>query len=297
MGSERIIKAAGGVVWRKRTSSSTNGSAIEVLLIHRPKYDDWTLPKGKADPGESLPETAVREIYEETGLRVRLGVPLHELEYGVAGGIKRVSYWCARVVGPSGTEGYEPNGEVDEVRWARLGSAAKLLTYVHDRDVLERFRAVREDRHHKARTLIVLRHAKAHPRNGYEGDDLERTLDASGLSQANELVGVLAAYGVRHVVSSPAVRCVSTVEPYAQSISTFLEIDDRMFEEAKPSLVRRSLATLLERKKPTVVCTHRPNMPTIFDDLGQKLLDLNPGEAVVIHHRKGVICALEHIRA
>jgi 8-oxo-dGTP pyrophosphatase MutT (NUDIX family)/phosphohistidine phosphatase SixA len=297
MASERIIKAAGGVVWRKRTNSSTNGSSIEVLLIHRPKYDDWTLPKGKADPGESLPETAVREIYEETGLRVRLGLPLHELEYPVAGGIKRVHYWCARVIGPSGTEGFAPNGEVDEVRWERLGAASELLTHVHDRDVLERFRAVREDRHHKSRTLIVLRHAKAAPRNGYDGDDLIRPLDAVGVTQAKGLIGVLGAYGVRHVVSSPADRCVKTVEPYAKSISTFLEVDDRMFEEAKPSLVRRSLAALLERKKPTVICTHRPTMPTIFDDLGQKLVDLKPGDAVVVHHRKGTVCALEHIPA
>jgi len=295
MASERIIEAAGGVVWRKRTNSSTNDSAIEVLLIHRSKYDDWTLPKGKLDPGESLPETAVREIHEETGLHVRLGVPLHTLEYGVAGGTKRVSYWCARVVGSSGTEGFTPNGEVDEVRWARLGNAAKLLTYVHDRDIIERFRAVRENRQHKARTLIVLRHAKACPRNGFEGDDLERPLDESGTAQASDLIGVLGAYGVRHIVSSPAVRCVQTVEPFARSIRTFVEIDDRMFEEAKPSLIRRSLEVLLERKKPTVLCTHRPNLPTIFDDLGQKFADLNPGEAVVIHHRKGIVCALEHI--
>lgn len=297
MASERIINAAGGVVWRKRTSSSTKGSAIEVLLIHRPKYDDWTLPKGKSDPGESLPETAVREINEETGLRVRLGVPLHELEYGVAGGTKKVKYWCARVVGSAGTEGFVPNAEVDEVRWERLGKAVELLTYVHDRDVIERFRAVREDRQHKSRTLIVLRHAKASPRNGYDGDDLERPLDESGFVEAKGLIGVLSAYGIRQVVSSPALRCVQTVEPFAHSISTFLEIDERMFEEAKPSLVRRSLAALLERKKPTVVCTHRPNLPTIFDELGQKFADLNPGEAVVIHHRKGIVCAVEHIGA
>lgn len=295
MASERIITAAGGVVWRKRTSSTTNGSAIEVLLIHRPKYDDWTLPKGKTEPGESLPECAVREIREETGLRVRLGIPLHVLEYGVAGGTKRVSYWSARVVGSLGTEGFTANDEVDEVRWARLGKAAELLTFVHDRDVLERFRTARETRDHKARVLVVLRHAKALPRNGFDGDDLQRPLEGTGAVQAKALAGILDAYGIRHVVSSPALRCAQTVEPYAHSISTFLEIDDRMFEEAKPSLVRRSLAALLERKKPTVVCTHRPNLPTIFDDLGLPFTDLKPAEMVVLHHRKGTICAVEHI--
>lgn len=295
MASERTIEAAGGVVWRKHTSTSTGGSKTEVLVIHRPKYDDWTLPKGKSDPGESLPEAAVREIQEETGLRVRLGVPLHQLEYSVAGGIKRVDYWCARVVGPAGTEGFVPNSEVDEVRWARPGEASKLLTYVHDRDILERFRTVRELKQHKARTLVILRHSQASPRNGFEGDDLERPLDDSGSVQAKDLIGVLAAYGVQAVVTSPALRCVQTVEPFAHSINTFLEIDDRMLEEAKPSLIRRSVAALLEHKKPTVVCTHRPNLPMILDELGLQPIDLQPGEALVIHHRKGKVCAVEHI--
>ena len=294
MASERIIHAAGGVVWRKRTSSSSNGTAVEVLLIHRPKYDDWTLPKGKVETGESLPECAVREILEETGMRVRLGVPLNSVEYSVAGGTKQVSYWSARTIGP-GTEGFTANDEVDEVRWVKLGQAAELLTYVHDRKVVEGFREIRELREHKARVLIVLRHAKALPRNGYDGDDLDRPLDQGGLAQAKGLIGILGAYGVRHVVSSPAVRCAQTVEPYAHSMSTFLEIDDRMFEEAKPSLVRRSMVALLDRKKPTVVCTHRPNMPTVFDELGLAFMDLKAGELAVIHHQKGRVCAVEHI--
>ncbi|MEO6472827.1 MAG: NUDIX domain-containing protein [Aeromicrobium sp.] len=295
MASEQVINAAGGVVWRKRTSSTTNGSSIEVLLIHRPKYDDWTLPKGKRDPGESLAETAVREILEETSLRVRLGIPLHQLEYRVAGGMKRVAYWSARVLGSGGTEGFVPNSEVDQVRWEKLGKASALLTFPHDREVLERFRTAREANHHKARVLIVQRHAKASPRNGFEGDDLERPLEQDGVAQAARLVTVLAAYGIRHVVSSPALRCVQTVEPYAHSISTFLEIDERMFEDAKPSLMLRSVTALLERKKPTIICTHRPNMPTIFEDLGVPFTELGTGELLVVHHRKGAVCAVEHI--
>lgn len=295
MASERIISAAGGVVWRKRTSTTGNGTSIEVLLIHRPKYDDWTLPKGKTDPGESLAETAVREIREETGLRVRLGVPLHQLEYRVAAGIKRVTYWSARTVGSAGTEGFIPNSEVDEVRWARLGKASDLLTYPHDRDILERFRTARETNEHRSRTLIVQRHAKASPRNGYDGVDVDRPLETEGADRAHRLVPILAAYGIRHVVSSPALRCVQTVEPYAHSISTFLEIDDRMYEDVKPSLQRRSVFALMERKKPTVISTHRPNLPAVFEDLGVDFVDLKPGEAVVVHHRKGTVCAVEHI--
>lgn len=295
MASERIISAAGGVVWRKRTSTAGNGTSIEVLLIHRPKYDDWTLPKGKAEPGETLAETAVREIKEETGLQVRLGIPLHELEYRVAGGIKRVHYWSARAVSSTGTEGFAPNAEVDEVRWARLGKASDLLTYPHDRAILERFRAARETNEHRSRTLVVQRHAKATPRTGRGGNDVDRPLESDGADRAHRLVPILAAYGIRHVVSSPALRCVQTVEPYANSISTFLEIDDRMYEDTKPSLQRRSVFALMERKKPTVISTHRPNLPSIFDDLGIDFFDLKPGEAVVVHHRKGTVCAVEHI--
>lgn len=295
MASERIISAAGGVVWRKRTSTTGNGTSIEVLVIHRPKYDDWTLPKGKTEPGETLAETAVREMREETGLRVRLGVPLHQLEYRVAAGLKRVSYWSARIVGSGGTEGFIANNEVDQVRWARLGKASDLLTYPHDRDILERFRTAREANQHRSRTLIIQRHAKAIPRNDFDGSDIDRPLETEGAGRARRLVPVLSAYGIRHVVSSPALRCVQTVEPYAHSVSTFLEIDDRMYEDAKPSLQRRSVFALMERKKPTVISTHRPNLPSIFDDLGIEFVELKPGEAVVVHHRKGVVCAVEHI--
>lgn len=295
MATERIITAAGGVVWRKRTGPGSNGVAIEVLLVHRPKYDDWTLPKGKAEAGESLAETAVREIVEEAGLRVRLGLPLTRIEYEVTGGTKQVDYWCARAVGSADTSGFAANHEVDELRWVRLAKAPESLTFAHDRDVLDAFRSARDAGWHKARTLIVQRHAKADSRATFAGDDVDRPLDSTGAARARRLVPILAAYGIRHVVSSPALRCVQTVEPYARSINTFLEIDDRMLESAKPALVRHAVAALLERKKPTVVSTHQPTLPTIFAELGVDRTSLAPGAAVVIHHRKGTVCAVEHI--
>lgn len=303
MTRERIIQAAGGVVWRKRTSPSGSAASIEVLVIHRPKYDDWTLPKGKIESGESLRETAVREIAEETGLRVRLGIPLQQVEYRVAAGLKRVDYWSARPVGPSGTERFEANNEVDEVRWVKLGGPPKsgaapvhdLLTYPHDREVLERFRDAREAKRHKSRTLIIARHASAKGRNGFDGPDTDRPLDETGLSTATALAPLLATYGIRHVVSSPALRCTQTLEPYAHSVSTFIEIDDRLYEDAKPALLRRSVTALLERKKPTVVCTHRQTLPAIFEDLGIDPVALQPGESLVVHHRKGSVCGVEHI--
>lgn len=295
MATDRITTAAGGVVWRKRASSNNSGIATEVLLIHRPKYDDWTLPKGKTDPGESQAETAVREIGEETGLRVRLGLPLTSVEYEFSGGTKHVDYWSARVIGSSDTGGFIANHEVDELRWVRLTKAPGLLTFEYDRDVLKVFGKAREESLHKTRTLIVQRHAKAEPQASFDGLDADRPLTPAGAKRAARIVPILAAYGIRHIVSSPALRCVQTIEPYAHSIDMFLEIDDRMLETAKPALVRRSVAALLERKKPTVVATHRPTMPTIFAALGIAPVPLAPGEAVVIHHRRGTVCAVEHI--
>jgi 8-oxo-dGTP diphosphatase len=291
MAGPRVILAAGGIVWRPRAPKVDGRERVEVLIVHRPGYKDWTFPKGKPDRGESLPATAVREIKEETGYKVRLGHPLPETLYRVKGGMKRVSYWSARPYGKP--KPFTPNNEIDEVRWVKVGEARKLLTYDHDRMLLKAFTALRDAKAHKTRTVIVLRHATAHLRTAWKGDDLDRPLTKPGQAQAAKLQRLLKAYGVKRIVTSPATRCAQTVDTYAKSIQTFLEVDDRLSEETTAKRVDRSIATILDRKGPLVVCTHRPTLPWVFAALRMDPIELAPGEGIVVHHLKGRVVATE----
>ncbi len=293
--SERTTTAAGGVVWRKRPAPRRPDPRVEVLVVHRPSYDDWTFPKGKTDPGETLQQTAVREISEEAGVHVRLGHPLQQVTYPISGGTKIVSYWSARVASSDDSAPFVPNKEVDQIRWVGLDEAGALLTYEHDLRLLEEFRGLCARQAHRTRTLVVVRHGKAEPRSARYADDLARPLARAGSDRAGALTPLLEAYGVQRVVSSPAVRCAQTVEPYARSISTFLEIDDRLSEQTSAPQVQRSIETLLDRKKPLVLCTHRPTLPWVLEAIGVDQQDLAPGAGLVVHHRGGAVHAVEQL--
>src|SRR3954454_12325081 len=144
------VVAAGAVITRKRRAGR------DLLLVHRPKYDDWSFPKGKQDPGEHVTATAVREVLEETGVEIRLGRPLLPQLYAVSGGrAKKVHYWVGHVVGDDDVSSYQVNDEVDELAWFGLDAAKERLTYLDDLDLLEQYRAVPK----KTAALIVVRHA------------------------------------------------------------------------------------------------------------------------------------------
>lgn len=234
----QLVRAAGGVITRNGASGET-----ELLVVHRPRYDDWTLPKGKAAPDESDESCAVREVREETGLRVELVRELPSTSYvDSKGRPKVVRYWLMR---PVDEGGFEPNAEVDEVRWVGLDEAEELISYARD---LEPLRAAETAVH-----VVLLRHARAGERDEWQGDDRLRPLDEKGKRQADGLVERLLDLGARRVVSSPYVRCVQTVEPLARALATTVETADALAEGAPRAETMRLLEAATE---PTVFCTH-----------------------------------------
>jgi 8-oxo-(d)GTP phosphatase len=275
------VLAAGAVVWRRRQ---------EVLLVHRPRYDDWSFPKGKLDPGECLPDAALREVSEETGLVVRLGPPLSTQRYRNGDRMKSVHYWVGWAVGSDDVDGYLVNDEIDDVRWLPWTAALERLTYPYDRDTLQESRPYRR----KSRALAVLRHGSAESRKAWSGDDRRRPLTGAGRSQAEDLVPLLAAYDVSRVVTSTSTRCRQSVAPYAEASGLKLEEYDALSEEdASAESVEEIVEDLLETGEGSVLCTHRPVLPHVFDALGLDFVRLHPAGLLVVHHRSGTLVASE----
>jgi 8-oxo-dGTP pyrophosphatase MutT (NUDIX family)/phosphohistidine phosphatase SixA len=283
------VQAAGVVAFRP---------GREVLLVHRPKYDDWSFPKGKLDRGEERCVAAVREAEEETGLTVRLTRPISAQRYPVVRGTKRVAYWTARVVGDDEVSTYSPNAEIDQVAWVRADKAAQLLTYSRDRATLEEAVALRKP----TRALIVLRHAESRARRTWRGQDRARPLLAAGRRQAISAVEVLNSYGVGRVVTSSSTRCVESVAPYAAAAGLEIERTGLLSEE---DAGRKSVTALMrwltdtptgDKQRPsTVLCSHRPVLPWIFKALGVPDPGLAKGELLVVHLRGDDVTATERV--
>jgi 8-oxo-(d)GTP phosphatase len=282
VGSNRPdVLAAGAVVWRRRE---------EVLLVHRPTYDDWSFPKGKLDPGEWLPAAAVREVAEETGLAIRLGPPLGRQRYRNGDRMKSVHYWVGWAMGSDDVSGYLVNSEIDDVQWLPWKTAREQLTYPYDRETLEESRPFRR----KSRALIVLRHGSAESRKAWSGDDRRRPLVDSGHAQADGVVPLLGAYDVSRVVTSSSTRCRQTVAPYADASGLKLETHDGLSQEdATAESVMEIVDDLLEAKEGSVLCTHRPVLPSVFDALGLEDPRLAPAGMLVVHHRRGATIGTE----
>ncbi|WP_313565735.1 NUDIX hydrolase [Mobilicoccus sp.] len=301
--AEARVRAAGTLPWRRRKDR------LEVLLVHRPHHRDWSWPKGKLDPGEEWAAAAVRETFEETGLKVRLGRPLplsvHSLppDTGGSGGRrgahrrKEVRYWAAEVVGGDG----RLENEIDDVRWVTPSRAQRLATYRRDLEQLRTLTASPV----LTRSVGIVRHAHAVSRKRYDGDDDRlRPLDPPGEARAHDLAPLLDAYGFTRIVSSPSVRCARTIEPYLETTDDTVEVawcpelSEEGFE-ARPGDLSSIVDEALAGSDPVLFGSHGPVLRPLLKEIRRRhrtpgretkrVLDalardnLAKGELVVLH--------------
>jgi len=252
----RIVYAAGAVLWRP-TDSCNPG--LELAVIHRPRYDDWSLPKGKVDPGETAPVAAVREVCEETGQHAVLGRRLDMVSYPVEAGVKKVYYWAARSTGGD----FTPGNEVDELTWLPIPEALKKLTYSHDRKMLRHFMKHPAD----TRSVVVVRHGTAGRKSRFKGDDTQRPLDKRGRAQAEALVPQLLAFGATDVYAADRLRCHQTVEPLAEELGVTVHNEPTLTEESyakSPKRGRHRMLEIAEQEGTPVICTQGKVIPDLI---------------------------------
>ncbi|GAA0721605.1 NUDIX hydrolase [Dactylosporangium roseum] len=261
-----VIRAAGGVVWR-----TVAGGAVEVVLVHRPRYQDWSLPKGKLDPGEHALAAAVREVYEETLVSAVPQVRLPSIRYltGEPGVEKHVDFWSMRA------QSWTPrpaDDEIEEARWVPAGEAQRLLSYAHDRGVVRAFL----DLPRVTSVVALVRHARAGKRREWSGPDGDRPLDATGERDARALNELLTLLRPERTVSATPLRCRQTVEP----LGLPLELDARFDEEQPPDTAAAALVEVAKQGGVTVVCSQGKLMPPLLTELTRRT-------DVDFHTRKG----------
>jgi 8-oxo-dGTP pyrophosphatase MutT (NUDIX family) len=269
--SNRAVRAAGGALWR-----TGDGGVLETALVHRPKYDDWSLPKGKPEAGEHLLETAVREVVEETGLSVVAGRRSVRTRYEVAlrdgrTADKEVDYWLMHATGD-----FARNDEVDQLCWLDLDRAIQLVSHEHDRAVLADLARTDVPR---TPTLLLVRHGSAGDRSDFDGPDELRPLDKRGRAQARRLAEVLPLFGPVAIASAEPVRCQETVAPLAQALGLGVTLLPELGEDQFHVDPQAGLATierlLTPRAEPgvTVVCSQGGAIPAVLLALGVRWHD------------------------
>ncbi len=307
---KKTVLAAGAVCFRRIHEG--DHETTMVLLVHRTRQKDVSFPKGKLDPGESMPEAAVRETLEETGLRVTLGMNLGVIDYELpSGGHKRVQYWAAEVTEKAVHHStFKPNGEIAALEWVPLNEVRERLSYEADRELYDVFLRLAERDAVDTFSVILLRHAKAEPRSSHFPVDHLRPLASRGAEQAEHLVPVLRTFGISRIYTSSALRCVSTVTPLATALGKKLRVREGLSQDAwdagETDELRRIMGRIIRRGKTAVVCTHRPVLPDAARELAlatgsipggylHEAADLPPGAFSVFHFSKkhpgaGILC-------
>jgi len=301
------VLAAGAVCWK------ATDDGVEILLVRRTQHKDVSLPKGKLDPGETLPETAVREIAEETGLIVGLGTPLGVVEYQLPNGRdKSVYYWAAEVADAAiANSTFEANDEIEELEWVTPKRARKILSYSHDIDIVDRFAELWDQGRARTFAIIALRHGKAVSPSDWDGPDSTRPLMQRGADQAASVAPGVAAYRPRRLVTSTAARCVATIAPTARLTGREAKEVVGLSQDAHEdgvSTVDEIVRKRLAKKKTAVLCSHGPVLPGILAAVGRETSTpddgslwrasmLSTGEYAVVHvsrdHPESGIVAVE----
>ncbi len=251
MSEPDLVIAAGGVVLRPTAAGP------EVLVIHRQRYDDWTLPKGKSDPGETPEQTALREVREETGVEARLIDAIGLSRYRVQAGEKLVHWFAMRALQ---TTDFQPNDEVDDLQWLGIAEALGKLTYGKERDVLA---GVDPEAQLSTGTLFLVRHAAAGSRSDWKKDDRRRPLSSRGEKQALGLTRTLAIHPLDRILTSPYVRCRQTVEPLGEKLGIDLEERDEL-AEGEGFKGARDLCRELAGTN-SILCSHGDVIPALLD--------------------------------
>ncbi|HEY5231205.1 MAG TPA: NUDIX domain-containing protein [Galbitalea sp.] len=301
------VLAAGAVCWR------IVGGKVRILLVHRAQRKDISLPKGKVDPGELLPQTAVREIAEETGLTVGLGAPLGEVHYRIPSGRNKVVYYWAAEVDAHALETarFRPGDEIAALEWVSISKARNRLSYPHDVDIVNEFAERWKSGRARTFAVIVVRHGKAVPAEAWDGPDATRPLLLRGAAQSAGIAPAIAAYRPEKILTSTAVRCVATIAPLAALLGirakeiVGLSQDEY---ESDESTIAQVLAKRMKSKKTAVLCSHGPVIPEVIRELAMltttphtsdvaSMAELSTGEFSVLHissqHPKSGFVAME----
>jgi 8-oxo-dGTP diphosphatase len=288
-----VIRAAGALLWRENSELK-----IEIALIHRPRYDDWSHPKGKLEEGETSLRCAFREVIEETGITPQFGRELGSVEYKEPAGLKRVKYWAAKA--PYNSEKFVVNEEVDQIKWLSPEDALGLATHESDREIIENFLAQEP----RTDTLIILRHTKALERGDWDGDDSKRTLDERGIQQSHQLIQHLQPFAINEIYTSNYTRCVQTVTPLGNSRGLSITEIPNLNEEIFGLDPERSISfanAVKQDEKNILICSHNPVIPTMLRGIlntklkNKDLIKLEPGDAWVVHRVRGEIVGLDFL--
>ncbi|SDQ71833.1 NUDIX hydrolase [Actinopolyspora saharensis] len=280
------IHAAGAVLWR-----ATQEGEPEVAVVHRPRHGDWSLPKGKLDPGETLAHAAAREVSEETGLDCVLSRHLRRISYTVptpegCRARKFVHYFAARARPGE----FVANEEVDRMHWVPVTRAHEWLTYTDDNSVLDSFRSLPRS----LSTVLLVRHAKAGKRADFAGDDDLRPLSSQGWAQQPALHTLLSLFGPERVHSAPRVRCEQTVASIAEELGGHVEPEPTLSEEAyraDPEAGRQRLLRIASTHETAVVCSQGGVIPDLIGRLA-KSAGVDPGE---VNSRKASVWVLSFL--